>query len=264
MSRVSGCVGLACLFQSRPGKVPAKGDASASETSDAPPNVNLEPHILVHVLSFYRILLLVGSAEVNDLWTANSASQEQIPLAQNISAVFRRTLPALRILSKWIMGQLEYIDRVQNRVEAKERKLANSQQTTQDAQDPAIAADQSLEVHHLGSFELQDSLDKVWSAYADFNNSIKLAFPLDALPNAREDGVWLEEDVDLLGFAPLRRSTREGVGAAEGVLTEASRVGKDVHPNEEQLMRLAELQADALLVAEAEASNRINDPLSCD
>jgi hypothetical protein len=159
------------------------------------------------------------------------------------------------------MGQLEYIARVEARVEAKERKVVEdeSPRETQDAQLVETHADESLEIAGVGSRELEVELKGFWNAYADFGNSIKWAFPLEELPSAREGGVWFEEDVDLLGFAPLRRGMKEGVGAADGMPMEIARVGRDVHPNEEQLMRIAELQADALLVADSEVSFRAGE-----
>lgn len=158
------------------------------------------------------------------------------------------------------MGQLEYISRVEARVQAKEQRRA-SHRATQDAQDPVPAAASASTAspnadYDVSSHELGLALEAFWHAFADFNNSIKLAFPLDGLPSAREGGVWLEEDVDLLGFAPLRRGLKEGVAAADGMPAEVARVGQDVHPNDEQLMRIAELQADALLIADTEVSLR--------
>lgn len=237
--------------------------AATSSIASVTNSINLEPHILLHVLSFYRILLTIGSSETNELLASNDASQsnDPTPLAQNISAVLRRTLPALRILGKWIMGQLEYITRVGTRVETKERKTTaqGSQRESLDheAQDPTAAADESMDLSSVSSAQFAHELEAFWSAYADFGNSMMLAFPLEELPSAVEGGVWLEEDVDLLGFAPLRRGMKEGVGAADAVGQggEIARVGKDVHPNEEQLMRIQELQVDAALVAEAEVSS---------
>ncbi|ORY89353.1 hypothetical protein BCR35DRAFT_300502 [Leucosporidium creatinivorum] len=240
-------------------RVAAAASSTASLTTTS---INLEPHILLHVLSFYRILLSIGSSETNELLASNDASPstDPIPLAQNISAVLRRTLPALRILSKWIMGQLEYITRVEARVEAKERKItakgSQRESLEHEAQDPTAAADESMDLSSVSSAHLAQELEAFWSAFADFGNSMMLAFPLEELPSAVEGGVWLEEDVDLLGFAPLRRGMKEGVGAADAVGQggEIARVGKDVHPNEEQLMRIQELQVDAALIAEAESA----------
>ncbi|KAM0791259.1 hypothetical protein ACM66B_005735 [Microbotryomycetes sp. NB124-2] len=228
---------------------------SAKNANEESSHVNLEPHLVIHVLSFYRILLAIGQTEVTDLVNASrgAESEAQISLAQLISAVFRRTIPALRILSKWIMGNLEYIGRVQQRLEVRERKQ-RSPLSTQDAQDPSAVVDNSIDLDHISTPALQQAVDSFWTAFAGFNNAIKDAFPLAELPSAREGGVWLEEDVDLLGFAPLRRSTRDSKPLLHGIPTDAAGVGKQVHPNDEELMRIAELQSDALLVADSESS----------
>lgn len=106
----------------------------------------------------------------------------------------------------------------------------------------------------VGTQEISSAIDKFWTAFADYSNSIKLAFPRggggvnDALP-VLEEGNWLEEDVECLGFAPLRQ--RGGSASAkEG----ARRVGRDVHPNQEVLMRVEEGQRLADEIAESPVS----------
>jgi hypothetical protein len=158
-------------------------------------------------------------------------------LAINISAVARRALPALRILSKWLMGQLEYITRVEARVE----------------RDSLARPD---EIGSVTPEKMQAALARFWVSYADFANALGEAFPIDQLPNAVEEGIWLEEDVDMLGFAPVKRGTvnAESGGAAGGQKgVQVERVGKVVHPNTEQLMRISDVLADARLIAEAQA-----------
>lgn len=56
--------------------------------------------------------------------------------------------------------------------------------------------------------------------------------------------------MELLGCAPLSRASRDG----RGNLGELARVGKDVHPNEEELMRVADMQKDAIAMAAGEVS----------
>lgn len=159
------------------------------------------------------------------------------------------------------MGQLDYIARVEARVEARERRVnataSQRESLEQEAQDPAATADESMDLDSASSAQLSHELETFWSVFADFGNSMMLAFPREELPSAREEGVWLEEDVDLLGFAPLRRGMKEGVQAADGQGGEMASVGKEVHPNEEQLMRIEELQGDASLISEAEVSRAI-------
>ena len=112
---------------------------------------------------------------------------------------------------------------------------------------------------YLRTRHFQETIVKFWVSYAAFSNSLSRAFPLELLPNLNGGAIWLEEDVDMLGFAPLRRGMREGVTiSAEGTGSEILRVGKDVHPNEEQLMRIAEIQLDAFVVAESEVRRFIS------
>lgn len=218
---------------------PAKGVAPPVPVSTA----SLEPDILIHVLSLYRTLLSVGAAETDEQVAANRASSsvdldDPKQLATNISAVLRRTLPAIRIMSKWIMGQLEYLNRTQARVVAYEVKMD--------------AAAQEIAERFVRPEVLRRAILEFWAAYAAFANSMQAAFPLERLPSSVEGSVWLEEDVDMLGFQPLRRGMKEGVGANDGTPFEIPRVGGDVHPNEEQLMRISEIQQHALLIARSE------------
>lgn len=56
----------------------------------------------------------------------------------------------------------------------------------------------------------------------------------------------LEEDQDMRGFMPISRGLIKSNKAGEGE--------GDVHPNEEQLMRIADLQVDATLILQAQVS----------
>ena len=240
-----------------------KSGERSSKSIDTTPTtqINLEPHILIHILSLYRILLSVGATETDELYESNLTAspvegEETRPLATNISAVLRRILPAIRILSKWIMGQLEYIDRTEARVDAQEKKFeeAANASLAESAQGQPTTTETTDQLSYVRTQHFQETIVKFWVSYSTFCNSLSRAFPLDdpRLPNLNGGAIWLEEDVDMLGFAPLRRGMREGVTVSEGTGVEISRVGKDVHPNEEQLMRIAEIQLDAFVVAQSE------------
>ncbi|GAA5897232.1 hypothetical protein JCM8208_003763 [Rhodotorula glutinis] len=260
--------------------------------------VNLEPEALVHLLSLFTLLLRVSATETIELFTANTTSTTTTSSAtastaanpaQNISAVLRRALPALRILTKWLIAQLDYVERVTLRLEAAERKrLARARArgrtstgtsgqggsggAADEGEGEQHEAQQPLSLDSSASrgsgatpgaaaagrttlAELEAALDALWAAYADYANAIKLAFPLAALGGAQAllaDGGWLEEDVELLGYAPLRRAMRPADGeAADAAGARIRRVGRDVHPNDEQLMRVVEGQQDALVLAES-------------
>ena len=275
----------------------------ATATTSAPPGqaapaprVNLEPEALVHLLSLFTLLLRTSATETVELFSANlaAATTAAPPTpanpAQNISAVLRRALPALRILTKWLVAQLDYVERVTQRLEAAERKrvararargrpstgtgtmgLGGSGGTADEGEGEQHEAQQPLSLDSSGSrgsgatpgaaagrvslAELEAALDALWTAYADYANSIKLAFPSAALDGAKAllaNGGWLEEDVELLGFAPLRRAMRPADGeVVDTAGARIRRVGRDVHPNDEQLMRIFEGQQDALLLADS-------------
>src|SRR5713101_7267335 len=67
-------------------------------------NVSMEPRIAGHVLALHRALLQSGITELDE---ASKIVEED--LAMRITATFRRTLPALRIASKWLRGNLDYV-----------------------------------------------------------------------------------------------------------------------------------------------------------
>lgn len=110
-----------------------------------------------------------------------------------------------------------------------------------------------------------------WAEYVRFCDMLIHAFPMDQLPELKTQ---LEEDVELAGFLPLRKymygsdgkppgsrraSTDPGLdGKASGQSQQELQdrlVGRDqVHPNEEQLMRLSDILCDAKAVAEDEVS----------
>ncbi|GAA5937481.1 hypothetical protein JCM3775_001242 [Rhodotorula graminis] len=279
----------------------ASATATTSPGEPAPASrVNLEPEALVHLLSLFSLLLRVSATETIELFSTNAntlstttTSSTTAPAAanpaQNISAVLRRSLPALRILTKWLIAQLDYVERVTLRLEAAERKrLARARArgrtstgtsgpgggsggSADDGEGEQHEAQQPLSLDSSASrgsgatpgaaagratlAELEAALDALWAAYADYANAVKLAFPAAALGDAQAllaDGGWLEEDVELLGFAPLRRAMRPADGeAADTAGARIRRVGRDVHPNDEQLMRVVEGQQDALVLAES-------------
>ncbi|GAA6022445.1 hypothetical protein JCM11491_005510 [Sporobolomyces phaffii] len=271
---------------SHPKKANATTGEAAALGGEGP---KLEAHILVHVLQLYTTLLSASSAETNELFTSSASSALDsaleggaTPLAgddegrrgpeSNISAVLRRSVPALRILGRWLSGQLDYIERVEKRVADKEKKRLRAKTRTSGGTSSLEEAQRSLDSSgaaagggggggasgvFVTSGQLGSSLDNFWTAFADFANSIKLAFPSGtggqkALP-VLEDGVWLEEDVECLGFSPLRK--RNGAaGDAASSREGARRVGRDVHPNQEVLMRIEE--------AHRLAEEMVDSPLS--
>ncbi|WWC66953.1 uncharacterized protein I206_100860 [Kwoniella pini CBS 10737] len=132
-----------------------------------------------------------------------------------ISAILRRILPSLRIMSKWIKMDLDYLSRQQQ-------------------QNPTSSI-----------------LKDFWTTYKEFIKSIGSVFPIASLPSLPEP---LEEDIDMKGFVPLQRGKTSGNGSFNSSVGTESVNGVshgDVHPNEEQLMRLADIQVDAKLITQS-------------
>ena len=127
-----------------------------------------------------------------------------------ITAVLRRLLPALRIFSKWLKANASSFN--ENSI---------SQQ------------------------------EEFWSTYASFCRHLEALFPLAQLPELCDP---LEEDFDMRGFSPLKRGMMEP-RRPNGNVEDASRdlgpgnATSDVHPNEEQLMRISDLLCDGKLIA---------------
>lgn len=198
----------------------------------------------MHSLAIITELLNVGTSELRIVsrqqilqQTARaSASEKSMILAQSVSAVLRRTLPALRIASMWLLSNGAYLSRYDTTTAAYK------------ADDPNIPQEVCIAIRGF------------WNTYTIFVNALQTAFPASVLPSTSGD-TMLEEDIDMLGFAPLRRRMTEtsagktGQGLS-GALAASAAAGSALHPNEEQVLRLSDLLADANLLALAEVGAR--------
>jgi protein SMG7 len=167
----------------------------------------IESRILIHIFSLHITLLKIGLVELAESPPEDAAEGD---LAQRITATFRRTLPALRIAGKWLSANFKYVLRAQEAV-GKER-------------------------------------DTLWATYSRFSSVLSNVFPIERLPPMTTP---LDEDIEMRGFLPLGRMM---FGETKCIATENEK-GDDgskapagqglVHPNEEQLMRIADLLDDA-------------------
>lgn len=133
--------------------------------------------------------------------------QVDINLSTNITAALRRMLPALRIISKWVKGNVS--------------RLARAQQ---------------------GGGVQQQEVERFASVYSDLLRHTGALFPLEQLPRLDNP---LEEDHDMKGFSPLKRGMMDKSESGEADGTQG---GPEVHPNEEQLMRISDILLDGKLV----------------
>ncbi|KZT34099.1 hypothetical protein SISSUDRAFT_316009 [Sistotremastrum suecicum HHB10207 ss-3] len=176
-----------------------------------------EIHIAPHVLSLMTCLLRVGVLQLTDS-TITSTANPSVPidLAQNITAVFRRTLPALRISNKWVQANISYVASIAGK--------PNS------------------------NASLKEQVQDFWVAYQAFFTNLYRVFPVSKLPSLAAP---LEEDVDMAGFLPLKHTMGElSTKSSSGLVPGQSQV----HPNEEHLMRISDLIEDAISIAQNEKS----------
>ncbi|KAG8908469.1 hypothetical protein FRC00_011201 [Tulasnella sp. 408] len=217
---------FAALWRTRMYVQPVTEDSApetqATQTTPATSSKHWEPFVLTHALDLIGTLMEVSTSEMTGLDNAEgdpktdagegNEAEDSLALAQRITAVFRRALPALRIASKWLKANLEYV--------------------------------------------VTNGAESFWVKYAEFATKLAGTFPTAKLPAL---SIPLEEDVDMKGFAPLKRTMMEtkafedANGAKLAVSGDTDGLG-GVHPNEEHLMRIGDLLLDALYLAQSEAS----------
>ncbi|KAF7300531.1 hypothetical protein HMN09_00937800 [Mycena chlorophos] len=226
----------------------------------------LQQH-LAHLLRLHIALLEVGIRELGevDVYVGVPAVTQQQPpahggvvavgepdlgeinhteLAERITAVFRRTLPALRVGSKWLLANWGLVD--------------------------ALAAERDGAV-----------LQTFWGAYSHFLEMLGRIFPEEELPGLtvvesesedREDDqgeqqvdaeLELEEDLDMRGWLPLQGlmgGPLGDVGSEERAQSQVERhrhvigLNEEVHPNVEHLMRIRDLLRDGRKIAGMQGS----------
>lgn len=195
-------------------------ETQATQTTPATSSKHWEPFVLTHALDLIGTLMEVSTSEMTGFDNAEgeaktdagqgNEAEDSLALAQRITAVFRRALPALRIASKWLKANLEYV--------------------------------------------VTNGAEPFWVKYAEFATTLAGTFPPAKLPAL---SIPLEEDVDMKGFAPLKRTMMEtkafedANGAKLAVSGDTDGLG-GVHPNEEHLMRIGDLLLDALYLAQSE------------
>jgi len=205
----------------------------------------IESEMLTHVLALHDALLQVGIAQLAE------APPEENELAQRITAIFRRTLPALRIASKWLKANYQYVSQAYDAETVRANKMSVGSSTRKRPDSHTT--------------ELATAISLCWRKYSQFSADLRSMFPPDRLPRLN---ATLEEDVDTKGFLPLTKATVEDNVAGRrmdrvidgtGDTNNANSTAEgQMHPNEEQLMRIADLLDDAqtlMEITELEASS---------
>jgi hypothetical protein len=173
------------------------------------------------------VLLEVGKHELKELPSMDNVDNDP---AQRITATFRRILPPLRIASKWLRSNLVYV------MQDPEFKAYQQKEKSKGAKIPQKGEGKiSGHSHHTVRF---------WNRYTQFMTALANAFPDERLLPLSDP---LEEDIDMRGFLPLKKAVGESFS-----LTDSGTSGRV--PNEEQLMRISDLLADARAMIEIDVS----------
>lgn len=165
----------------------------------------LTPQVLDALANEKSVPVLARTSPV----TNAGESEIDINLSFNITAALRRILPVLRIISKWLKGNVVRLVRAE--------------------QDGGKVAEE---------------VEIFASTYMDLLRHMEALFPLEQLPKLYDP---LEEDYDMKGFSPVKRGMMESTEDKDASGA-AARHSADVHPNEEQLMRISDFLLDGKLI----------------
>ncbi|WVQ74034.1 hypothetical protein IAR50_003615 [Cryptococcus sp. DSM 104548] len=252
-------IGVHFRNRSTAGVLPTSNVATSQDPKLVKRSYEAEGKAMEVMLQFWTVYFRVATEEVRDASLAAFGALEgsavddkpadgtgirNDEMPQLISAVLRRILPSLRLISKWLKLNSSYLSRLS---ETRDTNLICS---------PNLTAAQ-------GEFERQ---------YEAFLGLIGKTFPLDRLPGLEEA---LEEDVDMRGFLGLVSGSASGGSdriskfspqeqtSGQGVLDGRS-AEKEVHPNEEHLMRLSDLQVDGKLILGFTQGHDVTNPQPLD
>lgn len=171
-------------------------------------NASAEPLLIELCLGTFEQLLKILQIELKSLQTDKKERHAlTTSLSEKVSAVARRMLPSLRIMSKWL-----------------------------------YCVHARLLPRNNGSTEVHTLMKSFLSEYVATFNIASKVFPIEQLPRLSYP---LEEDIDLRGFTGLDgglRARHIHLGSWEQV--DSDTLSK-LHPNEEMLMRIADLIEDA-------------------
>lgn len=180
---------------------------------------SVERRVIVHIVDMMRTLVEVGKSQLSENIQEDMGRDQGkngVGLAQLITAAFRRTLPAIRVCSKWLRSNIDYVDNTKY-----------SSATPSDG--------------------LPDAIDDLWGTYFSFISALGSTFPISELPELTGP---LEEDVELYGFASISTSKKNMLMNPHRTVTGQALGQEAVHPNEEYLMRIADVLKDAQLINE--------------
>jgi len=174
--------------------------------------------VLTHVMDLHLALLRLAITQLDpaNLPSTSTAPNSTTPLnpapAEKITAVLRRILQSLRVASRWVTANTDYLYRSAN--------------------------------PDKGPDALVRTMGEFWSAYATFATALDTVFGKGSIGDFGLPGtILLEEDVELDGFTPLKGSLKPQ--RPPGVTKAGIELLNQTHPNDEYLMRIRDILEDA-------------------
>ncbi|KAF8895874.1 hypothetical protein CPB84DRAFT_1815932 [Gymnopilus junonius] len=185
----------------------------------------IEWGLLDNLMDMHLVLLEVGKDELKDP-------------PQMDAATFRRTLPALRIASKWLRANYKYVMQDQEFIAFQVKESMKGVEVTKEVQS---------KISGYSSKTL-----RFWKTFAQFVLALSHAFPVNKLPIFSPP---LEEDVEMKGFLPLRKLMGEEKKGKDNISGTGVTAWEQPHPNVEQLMRIYDLLEDAKILVQMEVKD---------
>jgi hypothetical protein len=227
-----------------------RGTSAANKLSGAASSIVVEHSILLHLCGLAQAMLDIGANEVVEAMADDGDEPGNVTQTgsrakdQRISPTLRRMLPALRLLSKWMKAHIGYVQKSRRQVQAQSMSSEDPDSTTSAAS--VLAYEQ-----------MAAGVDRMWSSYANFVNVIRYAFPFEGLPTLGSatlgqsgmSGIDFEEDRDVRGFIPLRKGAMVEIRSLDDIVPNPI-----ISPEDEHLIRIADIIIDAKVVAETQSS----------
>ena len=190
--------------------------ATVQMQADAPPDNIMRTYfyfLRLNVKTFF-ILLQVLQPELERISEGEDVTkngERTTLLSDKITAVARRTLPALRLYSTWFSRYWQVLN-------------ANIADT-------------------LTTVDVQE----LWKAYSATLTLLASSFPVDQLP---QETYMLEEDTDTIGFQPLISPNTMKLWYDGNTMKQKWTDLERDHPNVEMLMRVKDLLIDGLMLTQ--------------
>ncbi|CED82862.1 Nonsense-mediated mRNA decay protein [Phaffia rhodozyma] len=159
-----------------------------------------------------------------------------------LTVILRRSLPTLRVISKWIRSHQSYLSGISQNQSILASTSDEPLRQQVSGKPPSCAQD---------THRSQEKIQGTYRAYADLLNVLNITFPSTEIVSI---DVSLEEDFEMRGFGPTHKLMGfqfHRTGDMERQ-TLGSRGG---HPNREYLMRVSDLQKDGTYATKGDTSD---------